>query len=191
MRTMQQAESIRRALYVLFSRLFSGPPDEALYERLRDGGLRGFAKLQGVDLTSDLVDDEDAAGSAVELAAEWARLEPLVSLRASDYRAGTEDPVVAISGYLTEHRLTTNGAADLPLDHLAYALGIMGELAGQAEAGDGDADTRARAFFLRHIEPWAPQVLAEVSQNADRHFYRGLAAMLSAFLGSERNQYRA
>jgi len=188
---MAQAESLRRSLYVLFARLFSGPPDEALYTRLRDGGLRDFARVQGIDLTSDLVDEEDAAGSTIELAAEYARLAQFVSLRASDYNGATEDPVVAISGYLAEHGLETNGEPDLPLDHLAYALGIMGELAGQAEAGDPDADTRARAFFLRHIDPWAPQALAEVSEKADRLFYRGLAAMLAAFLGSERTQYRA
>ena len=188
---MRQAESLRRSLYVLFARLFSGPPDEALYTRLRDDGLRDFARVQGVDLTSDLVNDEDAAGSAAELSAEYARLAQFVSLRASDYNGATEDPVIAISGYLAEHGLETDGEPDLPLDHLAYALGIMGELAGQTEAGDPDADTRARAFFLRHIDPWASQALAEVSQKADRHFYRGLAAMLSAFLGSERNQYRA
>ena len=188
---MAQAESLRRSLYVLFARLFSGPPDEALYTRLRDGGLRDFARVQGIDLTSDLVDEEDAAGSVVELGAEYARLAQFVSLRASDYNGATEDPVVAISGYLAEHGLETDGDPDLPLDHLAYALGIMGEFAGQAEAGDPDADTRARAFFLRHINPWAPQALAEVSEKADRHFYRGLSAMLAAVLGSERSQYRA
>jgi len=191
MRAMQQAESVRRALYVLFARLFSGPPDAALYERLRDGGLRDFAKLQGVDLTGDLVDEEDATGSAAELGAEWARLERLVSLRASDYRGGTEDPVVAISGFMQEHGLLAAGDTDLPLDHLAYALGIMGELAGQAEAGGEDAATRARAFFRRHLEPWVQQVLVEIAENADRHFYRGLTAMLSAFMGSERNLYGA
>ena len=57
-------------------------------------------------------------------------------------------------------------------------------------AGDiADAAVRARAVFLRHIQPWAQQALAEVAGNAQRHFYRGLAAMISAFLGTEFRRY--
>lgn len=186
MPAMSQA-SVRRALYVLFARLLAGPPDAALYRRLREQGLRRLAEAQGVDLTSDLLDETDPAASAAELQAEYERLAEEVSLRASDYAGGTEDPVVALTGFLREHGLEVDRGAELAVDHLAVALGIMGELAGQAEeSGDADAGIRARAFFLRHIEPWAQRALADIADAADRRFYRGLAAMISAFLESER-----
>jgi len=183
---------LRRALYVLFARLLSGAPDAALYARLREGGLQRLAAAQNVDLTSDLVDEGDAEAAAAELGAEWARLETDVSLRASDYDGGADDPVAALSGYLKEHGLKLDTGAGLACDHLAVALGIMGELAGQADAGvDPDAPGRARSFYLRHIQPWSQQALAELASHAERRFYKGLAAMLSAFLESERRAYLA
>lgn len=187
---MQEAESVRRSLYVLFARLLAGPPDRELYLRLRNEGLRQFAEVQGIDLLSDLVDEEDAESSATELAAEHSRLDARVSLRASDYGGASGDPVVAISAFLTEHGLVLDND-DLPPDHLAVVLAIMGELAGQAESGEEEPCLRARSFFLRHIAPWAQQALADLSENADRLFYRGLSAMVSAFLGSEQREYSA
>jgi TorA maturation chaperone TorD len=183
---------VRRALYVLFARLLAEPPDAALYARLRTGGLRTLAEAQGLELTSDLLDEEDAEAAASELNAEYVRLLERVSLRASDYTPATGDATVAVLAYLREHGLRVDERARLPADHLSVALGVMGELAAQAESGgDGDAGERARAFFLRHIQPWAQRALAEVASRADRRFYRGLAAMVSAFLESEHRAYRA
>ncbi len=194
--------SVRRALYVLFGRLVASPLDAALYRRLREQGLDRLAAAQGVDLDSDLLDPEDAESSAAELTAEFERLASRVSLRASDYGTGAEDPVAAIYGYLREHGLEPK--TDLPIDHLAVLFGVMGELAAQEEqeerndaeptgtdgdAFDGDAGVRARAFLERHLAPWAERALAEVADAADRRFYCGVAAMAAAFLASERRLY--
>ena len=67
----------------------------------------------------------------------------------------------------------------------------MGELAQREEdeGADDDDASHARAFFLRHVHAWAPRALTEISANADRRFYRGVATMLSAFLASERKHY--
>jgi TorA maturation chaperone TorD len=184
--------AIRRSLYVLFARLLSGAPDAELYGRLQRGGLRSLAAVQGIDLSSDLLDEEDPEAAAAELGVEWARLDREVSLRASDYDAGSSDPVAALGAFLREHRLSILRGVDLPCDHLAVALGVMGELAGQADAGaDAESPVRARAFFLRHLQPWAQRALAELSARADRRFYRGVAAMVSAFLEAERRRYAA
>lgn len=182
-------DSIRRALYVLFGRLLAGPPDADLYRRLRNGGLHTLAGLQGVDLSSDLLDETDAEACASELAAEYGRLKDLASLRASDYESGGEDPVVGISRFLKEHRL--RATPDLPCDHLSVALGIMGELAEAAERGDAANRKRARDFFRLYLAPWAVAALADVSEKAERRYYRGVAAMASAFLESERRHYEA
>ncbi len=184
------AESVRKALYVLFGRLLAGPPDADLYRRLRGGGLHALADAQGIDLSSDLLDEDDADASASELSAEYARLQDLVSLRASDYATDGEDPVIALARFLAEHKL--HATKDLPCDHLSVTLGIMGELA-EAEGARGDAPSRkaARSFFRRHLAPWALAALAEVSTKAERRYYRGVAAMASAFLERERRHYGA
>ncbi len=181
---------MRRALYVLFGRLLAGPPDADLYRRLRGGGLHALADAQGIDLSSDLLDENDAEACASELSAEYARLRDLVSLRASDYRTDGEDPVIALSRLLAEHKL--RATTELPCDHLSVTLGIMGELAEAADArGDARARKRAKDFFRSHIAPWAIAALAEVSTKAERRYYRGVAAMASAFLESERRHYEA
>lgn len=59
------SDSVRRSLYVLFARLFSGPPNAELYTRLREGGLDRLAQAQGIDLTSDLTDHTSADASAM------------------------------------------------------------------------------------------------------------------------------
>lgn len=181
------ADSVRRALYVLFGRLLAGPPDAELYRRLQNGGLRMLANAQGIDLSSDLLDEDDADACAAELSAEYARLQDLVSLRASDYADGGEDKVVALSRFLAEHKM--RATRDLPCDHLSVTLGIMGELAQAAEqTGDGKV---ARDFFRRHLGPWALAALADVSERAERRYYRGVAAMASAFLENERRHLGA
>jgi len=185
-------ESVRRALYVLFARLLAAPPDAALFERLRNGGLRHLAEVQGVDLTSDLSDEEDAEASASELRVEYEQMARDVSLRASDYHAAEAiDPDLSVRAFLSEHGLAVGGEFGLPCDHISVAMGIMGELAGQADADPSeDSRTRARAFFLRHVAPWCQQALTEIAARAQRCFYRGLAAMVSAFLETERRAHR-
>ena len=185
-----ESTSVRRALYVLFGRLFAGDLTADLFRRVRAGGLDELARIQGVDLFSDLLDADDAESAVVELAAEQARLSDLVSLRASDYSHATGDAVVALGAFLREHELEIDSDFDLPADHLALVLGMMGELAQREdESDDPDAALHARAFFHRHLLPWAPRALADVSAEADRRFYRGLATMLSAFLETERRRY--
>jgi TorA maturation chaperone TorD len=191
MRRMAE-ESVRRALYVLFARLLAGPPDAALFERLRTGGLQHLAEVQGVDLTSDLADEEDAEMSAAELRVEHDRLARDVSLRASDYHAaGAIDPAVSVRAFLAEHGLTMDDEVELPLDHISVAMGIMAELAGQADLEPDNEESRARArsFFLRHVAPWCQEALTEIAARAERRYYRGLAAMVSAFLESERRAH--
>jgi TorA maturation chaperone TorD len=181
---------VRKALYVLFGRLLAGPPDADLYRRLRGGGLHTLAGIQGIDLSSDLLDENDAEACASELSAEYARLQDLVSLRASDYPTDDEDPVIALSRFLADHKL--HATRELPCDHLSVTLGIMGELADVADArGDAPSRKLARTFFRRHLAPWALAALADVSEKAERRYYRGVAAMASAFLESERRHYEA
>ena len=175
---MQQAESIRGALYVLYARLFAGPPDAALYERLR-GGLKNLADAQQVLLTADLVDESDAAASAAELGAEYERIARTCSMRASDYdAAGGAESVAAIGSVILEQGLMLD--TDLPNDHLSVALGVMGAL---------ESDAMRAKFFREHLDGWWEKVLTDVVTAADRQFYAGLCVMVAAFLKNEAREY--
>jgi len=185
---MQQAPSVRKALYVLFARLLADAPDADLYARLHSGPLSDLARIQGIDLWSDLMVETDATASAAELKSEYARLSGRVSLRATDYASGTQDPVAAIGGFLREHKLELDAAAGLALDHLSVMLGVMGAL---AEGGDEDPALRMRAFYSRHLAPWWIAALADFAEAADRRFYRGVGSMLAAFLASEERLLRS
>lgn len=185
---MQQAASVRKALYVLFARLLAGAPDADLYTRLHAGPLSELARLQGVDLWSDLRVETDAIASAAELDEEYRRLSERVSLHASDYPAGTGDPLVAIGGFLREHKLELDASAGLAPDHLSVMLGVMGAL---ADGEEEEANTRRRAFYSRHLAPWWMAALAAFAEAADRRFYRGLGSMLAAFLASEERLLRS
>ena len=184
---MQQAASVRKALYVLFARLLADAPDDDLYARLHEGPLSDLARIQGVDLWSDLMVETDATASAAELQEEYTRLSERVSLSASDYSSGTDDPVAAIGGFLREHKLELDAAPGLPLDHLAVMLGVLGAL---AESGDEDRAVSMRAFYCRHLAPWWMAALADLAEAADRRFYRGVGSMLAAFLASEERWFR-
>ena len=191
MRLADESDSVRHALYVLFARLLAAPLDACFYERCRTEGLGGLARAQGLDLTSDLLDEEDAESSALELATEFEGLFRDVSLRASDYEGGTWDPVASISGFLKEHAMELDASAELPRDHISVALGIMGALTAGSNESRGERQLRARSFLHRHLLPWAQQALAEMAQRAHRRFYRGLAAMVASFIESERRLYEA
>ncbi|MFQ5844523.1 MAG: molecular chaperone, partial [Planctomycetota bacterium] len=155
MKDPAESNSVRSAFYAVFAHLFAAPPDAGFYDRLRAGGFGRLAAAQGLDLTSDLVDEADAESCAAELHAEYDRLFGAVALTASSYRAGTGDPAVAVAAFLREHRLQLEVGGDLPADHLSVALGVMGALAAEAEAAprrrDGaaarTAARRSRAFL--------------------------------------------
>ncbi|MHC4959028.1 MAG: hypothetical protein ACYTGN_11710 [Planctomycetota bacterium] len=167
---MPGVDSVRQALYVLFARLLAGPPDEALYARLRAGGLDDLARAQKVDLYSDLLDPDDAAAAAAELSAEYQRVVHAVPLRASERDEVASDPVPALAAFLAEHGLTF--PPELPCDHLSVLLGTMAQV--------DDA-----AFFEAYLAPWVQPALADLIAVADRAFYKGVAVMLSAFLLTE------
>jgi len=184
------AESVRRPLYVLYARLLAAAPDSSLFERLHTEGLRGLAELQGLDLFSDLPGPEDSEGAAAQLEIELEQLREAVSLEASDYGGGTKNPPAALDGFMREHGLKVDAGVELERDDLAVVLGLMGELVGQAEAKPSrDRKERARAFFQRHLEPWAQRALTEIATHSRLRFYRGLASMISSFLAAERRHY--
>jgi TorA maturation chaperone TorD len=52
--------------------------------------------------------------------------------------------------------------------------------------GEIEADAKTeKAFFDRHLKPWAPRFFADLAVAPSAHFYRGVAGVGQAFLDLE------
>ena len=69
-----------------------------------------------------------------------------------------------------------------PEDHLAILLDVMAGLAASRFAVEPEAE---RAFFLRHIAPWAERFFADLERAKAARFYRPVGALGRAFLEVE------
>ena len=69
-----------------------------------------------------------------------------------------------------------------PEDHLAILLDVMAGLAAGRFPVEGGGE---RAFFLRHIAPWAERFFADLERARAARFYRAVGALGRAFLEVE------
>ena len=73
-----------------------------------------------------------------------------------------------------------------PEDHLGLLCEVMGGFAD----GTFDADLVAqKAFFDRHIGPWAERCLADLAVAPSSRFYKAVASLGSRFIGIEREAF--
>jgi TorA maturation chaperone TorD len=69
-----------------------------------------------------------------------------------------------------------------PEDHIGILFDVMAGLAaGQFGAGLADQ----KAFFTRHVEPWALKVFADLESAAETSFYKAVARVGAAFMAIE------
>jgi TorA maturation chaperone TorD len=69
-----------------------------------------------------------------------------------------------------------------PEDHIGILFDVMAGLAaGQFGGGLDDQ----KAFFTRHIEPWATRLFADLESAAETHFYKAVARVGAAFMSIE------
>jgi TorA maturation chaperone TorD len=74
-----------------------------------------------------------------------------------------------------------------PEDHLGILFDVMAGLAsGQLSQGIADEGlAQQKAFFTRHIEPWALKAFADLESAAETHFYKAVARVGAAFIAIE------
>lgn len=103
---------------------------------------------------------------------------------ASYYRTGflNERPLARVRDDLRELGIERDPAMTEPEDHLAILLDCMaGLVSGRIEA---EPDT-ARAFFGRHIEPWAGRFFGDLERAKAARFYRAVGGLGRAFVEIE------
>jgi TorA maturation chaperone TorD len=68
-----------------------------------------------------------------------------------------------------------------PEDHLGILFDVMAGLA----SGQLGGFAEQKAFFARHVEPWAHRLFADLESCASTHFYKAVARVGAAFMSIE------
>ena len=74
-----------------------------------------------------------------------------------------------------------------PEDHIASLFEVMAGLVGGAFATSPKA---ADKFFERHIEPWAPRLMADVAAAQSSRFYKHVARLGAVWIEIEQEAVR-
>ena len=171
-----EPETVRAEPWRLLASLLGSPPDAAMLERL--AAIRGDGSEFGGALDA-------LAAAARETDAEALRREfhdlfiglgrgELIPF-ASYYRTGflNERPLADLRGDLARLGVERASGNAEPEDHIASLCEVMAGLIDGTFGPDGPVGLEGqRAFFERHLEPWAEQFFKHLEQAQSAVFYR-------------------
>ncbi|MDD9822846.1 MAG: molecular chaperone TorD family protein [Gammaproteobacteria bacterium] len=190
----------RAEVYALLAALLSAPPGRELLDFLQT-----LAPSAGA--TNNAGANGDSTDAAPAIDALWRQLRDAAAAAApekldDEYHAlfiglGRGEVVAFgswhLTGFLMEQPLSdlrddmkslglaADAAQKDPEDHIAALCESMALI---IRAADIDA-ARERAFFARHIEPWAGRFFAELQVAKSAVFYRAVGALGARFVESE------
>jgi TorA maturation chaperone TorD len=185
---LAEEDALRAHFYGLLARLLGGQPDDATLEMVR--------ALDG--------DDETPVGTALRALAEIARRTPKAKVDEEygalfhGYGAGGEVMPYAsryLTGFLYEKPLADVradlsrlgiGAAktDEPEDHIAFLFEVMHGLITGAFGAPQPLDVQ-KAFFDKHIAPWAGRMFKDLEGAKSAVLYMPLAQLGQLFMAIE------
>jgi TorA maturation chaperone TorD len=176
--------------YLLLGLLLRQAPTSAL---LRDiGRIRGDASELGV-LHMGLAEAADESDAETE-SREFFRLFVGVARGellpyASYYLTGFlhERPLARVRDDLRRFGIERSEGLLEPEDHLGILFDVMAGLASGQFGGGPSGDTLAeqKAFFARHVEPWAHRLFSDLGSVAKTPFYQAVARVGAAFTSIE------
>ena len=187
---LAEEERLRACVYRILARFLAAPPDDA--------ALRVAAELEG---------DDTEFGRALRAFARTARAtgpreakleydELFIGLvrgelvpYASFYRTGFlhERPLAAVRADLGRLGAAREASWSDPEDHIA---GLCEAMAGLIEGRFGDGGLAGqRAFFERHLAPWAGRFFADLERARASRLYAPLGTIGRVFLDIEATAY--
>ena len=190
--TGSRDETVRaRAIqYLLLATLFARAPSAGL--------LRDISNLQGdaspLGLAQLALADAARAAEPSDVATEYLNL--FIGVGRGDilpygsfYLTGFlhERPLARVREDMAKLGLERQGGVFEPEDHITSLFEIMAGLVG------GSFGTPAKAgdkFFERHIEPWAPRLMADVAAAPSARFYRHVARLGAVWIEIEQEAVR-
>ena len=184
-RDIDPVDLARAEEYGLLAALIARPPDRALLDDL--------ARMAG---------DATALGAAhARLAAAAREADPAAVARehfglfvgvgrgevlpfGSYYRTGflNDRPLAELRADLARLGIERSPGVHDPEDHVAILCDVMAGLATGAFDAPPDAE---RAFFERHLEPWAERFFADLERAAGARFYRAVGGLGAVFMAIE------
>jgi len=198
---IEPEDQARADFYALLARLFSAAPNAALLAAIANAAPLApatptdaagtvaadlAAAWEGLRTASAGVDPEAATDEFHTLFVGVGRSE--VSLYASHYLGPQSGrPLAEIRATLAELGLARQSGSSEFEDHLAVMLETMRMLvAGDAERRPA-AIPEQRAFFERHLAPWAFECCTAINDSFVANYYRCVAQFTSCFLALERD----
>jgi TorA maturation chaperone TorD len=110
---------------------------------------------------------------------------------ASYYLTGflNEKPLAILRGDMAAQRITRTPGVFEPEDNIASLMEMMGGMI-VGRFGAPATDAAQRAFFNRHIAPWAGHFFTDLQAAKNSVLYGGVGAVGSAFIDIEREAFR-
>lgn len=178
-------DAARAEEYALIGALLWRAPTAELLAQL--AGLRGDASELGaahhmIAEAARSADPEAVQREFFDLFVGVGRSEILPY--ASYYRTGFlhERPLADVRADMEKLGLAREDRVGEPDDHVAILFDVMrGLITGEFEADGVDE----RAFFERHLKPWAARMFADVEMTSSASFYRPVAAAGRIFMEIE------
>lgn len=184
-------EMARAEVYGLLAALYYAPPAPELLAQLRVAvteapAAGGFLEEPWRALVGAARAADDAAVRAEYNALFGGVGKPEVYLFGSHYLAGflNEKPLARLRADLQRLGLERDEAMPETEDHFACVCEVMRYLIAGDDAAVANLANQ-KAFFVDHVQPWAPGMCDAVSAHPRAKFYAALAAFTQAFLGVE------
>lgn len=189
-------DEARAGFYGLLANLLAGPPHPLVVSGL--GGAEPLEVDPQIAEAAELAQAWNALRGAarevdpVDLFDEWQALftgpgRPTVVLHGSWYLTGflMERPLAQLRADLADLGLARRDDCGESEDHLAAVCDAMRALLVDAQRPAGERQARQKAFFDRHIRPWAGTCCAALEAAPAACFYRRVGRFAGAFLALE------
>lgn len=191
-RHIEPEDQVRADFYALLATLFYRAPDEALLRAMmlsaepEGEAADGLAKAWAALAAASAVVSHDAVAEEYEAVFVGVGRPP-VMLFGSFYLSGfmNEKPLAELRGDLSALGFARDPAVTEPEDHLAALCDVMRAMI-LGDVADSPAEIgQQRAFFAKHLQPWALQCCAAITQNEKSNYYRKAAAFAQTFFEIE------
>jgi TorA maturation chaperone TorD len=190
-RAIPDEDRSRAGLYGLLAHLLAAPPDAAVLARLAGIRSDGSAIGEAFGALASAAARHTAAAVTEEYEALFigvtgGELKPY----ASYYRTGflNEKPLADLRRDLAAAGIARADGIVEPEDHIAFLCEVMHGLILSLYAAPAQL-AQQRAFFDKHIDPWAPRFFGDLDASGGAAFYRPVGALGRIFLGIEREGF--
>lgn len=195
----------RAAFYALLARLFTTGPDAPLLAAIAGAeplpvaaptGAAADAGTPGLAAAWDALRAASAAGDPDRIRQEYDDLfvgvgKSEVNLHASHWLSGfmMERPLAELRSTLAALGLGRRADAQLVEDHIAAVLETMRFLVGGDDTVAPAPFATQKAFFERHIAPWASRCFEEIVMSPLAIYYRAVAQFADNYVAIERDAF--